>query len=138
MKINIISPGKVAEKIQEPLQIGSAELIPEERLRLKSEFDYVRKYGKKFVGRYMLLISSPPADDQLRFGIICGKKYSTKAVLRNRARRLLKESFRLLKAGLIPRHCTLIARQSMLGASLQDIQKDMINLLRKARMWKED
>ena len=133
-----MSPKKAAEKILEPLQIGNAKLMPGETLRLKSEFNHVREHGKKFVGRYMLLISSPPADDQLRFGIICGKKYSKKAVLRNRARRLLKESFRLLKRGVIPKHCILIARQSMMGLSLQQVQKDMITLLGKAEMWKEE
>jgi ribonuclease P protein component len=133
-----MSPKQSGKKAQEPLQIGNAKLMPGEMLRLKSEFNYVREHGEKFVGRYMLLIPSPSADDQLRFGIICGKKYSKKAVLRNRARRLLKESFRLLKGGLIPRHCLLIARQSMLGISLQNAQEDMMKLLGKAGMWKEE
>lgn len=134
----MMSPKKAGKKNREPLQIGNAKLIPGEMLRLKSEFNHVREHGKKFVGRYMLLISSPPTDDQLRFGIICGKKYSKKAVLRNRARRLLKESFRLLKTGLIKKHCVLIARQSMIREKLQNVQEDMMKLLGKAGMWKED
>ena len=138
MALTIMSPKQPCSKHREPLQIGKAKILPGELLRLKSEFNHVREHGTKFVGRYMLLISSPSTDNQLRFGIICGRKYSTKAVLRNRARRLLKESFRLLKKGLTTNHCILIARQSMMGVSLQDVQEDMIRLLGKAGMWKED
>jgi len=114
------------------VQFGRATLTRGDSLRLKSEFAHVRNSGIKFVGTFMLLVTAPAADGRLRFGIICGKKYSRKAVARNRARRLLKESFRLLKSRLIPVHCVLIARMSLKNAVLQDVQQDMLKLLRRA------
>jgi len=120
------------------IQIGSGKLDSKETLKLKSEFDQVRENGVKYVGKYMLLVSAPSPDEELRFGIICGRKYSKKAVLRNRARRLLKESYRLLKNGFKTKHCVFIARQSMKNKSLFEIEKDMIMVIGKAKMWEKE
>jgi ribonuclease P protein component len=128
---------KAKKRIFEPLQFGKAALKRTDMLRLKSEFDQVRNNGTKYVGRYMLLVTSPPPDNKLRFGIICGKKYSRKAVLRNRARRLLKEAFRLLKNRVEPVHCILIARVAIKHAKMQEVQQDMLKLLGNAGIWKE-
>ncbi|MBN1865398.1 MAG: ribonuclease P protein component [Victivallales bacterium] len=128
-----MSPGnKGRDEARMPIQLGCASKVAGEMLRLKSEFDHVRSNGNKLVGKYMLLVSSPSTKGIPRFGIICGKKYSRKAVLRNRARRLLRESFRLLKAGLLPTDVVVIARRAMAEAGVQEVQKDMIHLLRKA------
>jgi ribonuclease P protein component len=117
-----------------PLQFGRATLGRNDTIGLKSEFDYVRRQGEKHVGRRMLLVVAPTPDGDLRFGIICGKKYSKKAVLRNRARRLLKESFRLLKNRVRPVHCLFIARNAMRNTGLAEVQKEMLWLLDKARI----
>ena len=124
--------------MREPLQFGKATLKRGETLSLESEFNQLRNNGTKYVGRYMLLVTSPPPDSKLRFGIICGKKYSAKAVLRNRARRLLKESFRMLKSRVEPAHCIFIARIAMKGRKMQEIQKDMMKLLEKSRMFQRE
>ena len=121
-----------------PVQLGAASKLPGEMLRLRSEFDHVRSHGSKQVGKFMLLVTSPSPAGKLRFGIICGRKYSKKAVLRNRARRLLKESFRLLKAGLVPLDCLLVARQAMANAKMQEVQQDLIRLLKRAKAFKPD
>ncbi|NOY74501.1 MAG: ribonuclease P protein component [Kiritimatiellaeota bacterium] len=117
-----------------PLQFGKATLGRKETIGLKSEFDYVRCHGEKHVGRLMLLVAAPTPDCRLRFGIICGKKYSKKAVLRNRARRLLKESFRLLKNRVKPAHCLFITRMAMMNVGLRVVQKEMLWLLDKAKI----
>ena len=114
------------------LQFGRATLGRKDTLGLKSEFDYVRRRGEKHVGRLMLLVVAPSPDGDLRFGIICGKKYSKKAVLRNRARRLLKESFRLLKNRVRPVHCLFITRMGMRNLGLREVQKEMLWILDKA------
>lgn len=115
-----------------PLQFGKATLKRNDTLGLKSEFDYVRRRGEKYVGRRMLLVVAPTPDGDLRFGIICGKKYSKKAVLRNRARRLLKESFRLLKNRVTPTHCVFITRIAIKNVGLKEVQKEMLWLLDKS------
>jgi ribonuclease P protein component len=98
----------------------------------------MRTSGTKFVGRRMLLVTAPSPDGKPRFGVICGRKFSRKAVERNRARRLLKESYRLLSDAVEPARCLFITRFAMKGAKLQDVQKEMIHLLRKAGLWREN
>lgn len=120
-----------------PVQYGKATLKKEERLSFRSEFDYVHNSGKDFPGRLMVLISAPCPDSSktFRFGIICSKKISGSAVQRNRCRRLLKESVRLLKAKVKPCHVLLIARRGLLTSSLQETQKEMMYFFNKAEMW---
>ena len=103
-----------------------------DKLRLKSEFAYVRERGKKFVGRYCVLVAAQPSDGKLRCGVICGKKFSKKAVTRNRARRILWESFRLLKPKTAPCHMILITRKFIADIKQQDAQSEVKRLLKQA------
>ena len=74
---------------------------------VKSEFDYVKANGKKYFSPYFIVLiasGSLPEEGRRkeegakpRFGVICSRKFDRRAVLRNRARRLVRESFRLLK-----------------------------------------
>ncbi len=105
-----------------------------DKLRLKSEFAYVRKHGVKYVGANCVLVVAPSPDKKLRAGIICGKHYSNKAVLRNRARRLLWESFRLLKPRILPSHLVMIVRYKMTGKNQPEVQKELLRLLKKAKL----
>jgi len=117
------------------VQYGNAAFKPAEMLRLKSEFDYVKKNGAKYVGKYFLLVYAKAFDKKLRIGIICGRKFSKKAVVRNRARRLIKESFRLIKAQIAASHIIFIPRKRIMDRHLQDVQIEMIELLIKAGIW---
>ena len=117
------------------LQFGKATLTAGETLNLKSEFDNVKINGTKFVGKYFLLVHTKSCDCKLRFGVVCGRKFSKNAVYRNRARRLIKESFRLIKSQISESHIVFIPRKRMLGKKLQDIQTEMIFLLKKANLW---
>ena len=123
-----------------PVQYGKATLKKEERLSFRSEFDYVHNSGKDFPGRLMVLLSAPCPENSkiLRFGIICSKKISRSSVDRNRCRRLLRESIRLLKAKVKPCHVLLIARRGLLTSSLQETQKEMMYFFNKAGMWLEE
>jgi len=73
-----------------------------------------------------------------RFGVICGKRFSGSSVVRNRARRLLRESFRLIKTKVRSCHVLFIGRRALLGRSLQETQKEMIYLFKKAGLWIEE
>ena len=117
------------------IQYGNAVFNPAGMLRLKSEFDYVRVNGIKYVGKYFLLVNAKTSDEELRIGIICGRKFSKKAVVRNRARRLIKESFRLIKAQVSVSHIIFIPRKRIMDKHLQDVQTEMIKLLIRAGIW---
>lgn len=82
----------------------------------------------------MLLVYAPAPDQSLRCGVICGRKYSLLAVKRNRARRLLWESFRLLRETLPPVWMVLIPRNRMKYRKRPEVTGEMTELLVKAKL----
>jgi ribonuclease P protein component len=102
-----------------------------EKLRFKAEFDQVRLNGKKLVGTAFLAVCAPSPDGLTRCGVICSRKYSLLAVKRNRARRLLWESFRLLKEYMPACHMILIPRRKMEKRKRQEVTRELAALLAK-------
>jgi ribonuclease P protein component len=71
-----------------------------EYLRGSRDFLKVYRTGKRYDGTLMTAFVLPNKLSQYRFGITASRKAVGNAVLRNRARRLLKETFRLKKSSL--------------------------------------
>src|SRR3977135_1809924 len=69
-------------------------------LRVSQDFQKVYQKGKRYEGILMTAFVLPNNLSQNRFGITASRKAVGNAVLRNRARRLLKETFRLKKSSL--------------------------------------
>lgn len=117
-----------------PLRAAARKTLRKrDKLRVRADFDGVRRRGVKQVGRGMLAIVEPAeAGSAARCGVICGKKYSPLAVRRNRARRLLWESFRLLKPHLRACRIVLIPRQSMKDWKRQQATRELAGLLHRA------
>lgn len=113
-------------------------LVKADKIRLKNEFDRIRQDGSKLVGSRMLAVYAPAPDGKLRCGVVCGKKYSLLAVERNRARRLLWESFRLLKDRIGVCHLLLIPRRRMADAKRQEATRELSQLLAKAGLIPEE
>ena len=65
------------------------------RLRKPAEFRAVYDGGKRFDGRLVTAFVLPTRLEQHRLGITASRKMSRLAVKRNRAKRLLREAFRL-------------------------------------------
>lgn len=103
-----------------------------DKLLLKSEFEHLKEHGTRYASGDCVLSVSGPPDGKLRCGVICGKKFSKKAVERNRARRLLWESFRLLKPKIKICHMVLIPRQRIKGKKQQEVQNSLLYILKKA------
>jgi len=100
-------------------------------LTLKAEFDYVRQNGRKFAAPALVAVVAP--GEKVRCGVICGKKYSLLSVNRNRARRLMWESFRLLKPAISPCTLILIPRQKMAHCTRQQVTSQLAQLLADAQ-----
>ena len=107
---------------------GSALLnfsFPKEaRLTKRAEFLRVYEQGKRIEGRYMTVFILPNSGEIQRVGITATKKaIGTKAHDRNRAKRLLRESFRLsrpeLDAVSVKYDWVLNARRSILKVKLE-------------------
>ncbi len=64
------------------------------RLIKKSDFDYVFSKAKKLVWNNFTLLYRPTSLPHARLGFAISKRFVAKAVLRNKIRRIFKESFR--------------------------------------------
>ena len=78
----------------------NARLPKTERLRKPAEFRRVYAAGKRFEGRFMTAFIAPSETPFQRLGITASRKAVGNSVKRNRAKRLLREAFRLSRAEL--------------------------------------
>jgi ribonuclease P protein component len=82
------------------------------RLLDKADFAKVFSQGIKSHGKYFLLIVTSNDLEHARLGIAVSRKVSTRAVIRNRIKRQIRESFRTNKNILKGLDCVVIARNS--------------------------
>lgn len=102
------------------------------RLTNSSDFKRVRQSGQSFAHPLVLLIVSENQLDHARFGFTAGKSVGN-AVQRNRAKRRLREAFRIVLPRITPGwDVVAIARPELLNASWDDLQHVIMSKLNQA------
>lgn len=114
--------------------------LPRER-RIKQGRDFARAkvQGRRLAQGCLILnwVDLPPTDLS-RLGVITGRKIGH-AVIRSRARRLLREAFRLNQCCLTkPVDLVLVARGSIVGKAFSEVETDFLLALKKARLIRAD
>lgn len=104
----------------------------EQRLRSGGDFVRLKNEGRRRVQGCLILNWQPSESfliDHSRVGVITAKTIGG-AVLRNRARRLLRESFRRHQEQLAqPVVIVLVARRSIAGKSYSEVETDFLKAL---------
>jgi ribonuclease P protein component len=123
----------MAPAASRPLKFSRAMRIKQGR-----DFSRVRQEGERTVtGCLIANWRRVPGGGAPRLGIVTGRKIGN-AVVRSRARRLLREVFRVHQHDLEqPVDLVLIARASIAGKTFTDVEKDFLTTLRKARLFKD-
>ncbi|MDD2217235.1 MAG: ribonuclease P protein component [Eubacteriales bacterium] len=111
-------------------------MLKENVLRKKSDFSTIYKKGKSVGERYVVLFyikNNGRGFSKIAF--LASKKVG-KAVQRNRARRLMKESYRELSQQLSPEYDYIfIARSTINGKKFCDVRKSMRAVAKKAKVF---
>lgn len=107
-------------------------------LRNKKDFNRLYKKGKSYGSKYVVLFCIKNDLLHNRKAFLASKKVGN-SVKRNRARRLMKESFRkktdMIKDGY---DILFIARNNINGSKCQDVEKSINQVLRKAGLLKKE
>ena len=105
-------------------------------LRKKSDFDNLYKNGKSVGDRYVVVFYIKNGLDYNRTAFLASKKVGN-SVIRNRARRLMKESYKyILKDITIGYDILFIARKTIVNMKLADVKKSIEAALRKIKLVK--
>jgi ribonuclease P protein component len=94
--------------------------------------------GRQYVGSFMVMWLRSGAGADLRLGVVSSKRTFRRAVDRARAKRLLREAYRLNRfrfGGSFD--LVLVARARIGGVKVQAVEKDLLVLAAKAGILKD-
>ena len=118
------------------MEIERRNLRKQEKLRTRKDFDALKEHGKACRDPFFTVLVQAAGPDEpvpiTRYGVICSRKLHHSAVVRNRARRLITETFRLSKENILPCSIVVIPRRAIFGAKQQEVQEHLLRTLKKA------
>ena len=101
-------------------------------LRYKRDFDRLYSKGKSSGDKYVIVFYIANGQNSSRKAFLASKKVGG-AVARNRARRLMKESFRKMEKGIKPgKDILMIARKTITDTRQADVEASMRKALIKS------
>ena len=115
------------EKHQPDMGLSRRQRILESRC-FKEAFDH----GPHSTGRFMVMWLRVNDDATLRLGVVASKRSFHEAFERARAKRLLREAYRLNRFRFSGKQdVVLVARHAILGVARQDVERDLLALAEK-------
>ncbi|MCK5332758.1 ribonuclease P protein component [Candidatus Parcubacteria bacterium] len=103
------------------------------RIRKQKDFENVFSKGRYISEKFLSLKIVGNDLDISRFGFIISNKVSKKAVERNRSKRLLRESIRLLQDKIGPQtDFVFIAKKDIIGKDFEEVNACVEKLLRRS------
>ncbi len=107
------------------------------RIKQGRDFARVRQQGQRLATGCLIANWQPlAAPAHSRLGVVTARRLGN-AVVRNRARRLLRESFRMHQHDFAgPVDLVLVARPSIVGKAFAAVERDFLTTLRKAGLLK--
>ncbi|MGE3538171.1 MAG: ribonuclease P protein component [Candidatus Tectimicrobiota bacterium] len=113
--------------------MGDQRLRPTERLHCPRAYQQVFTQGEKLVGPLFVLYVLPTSEPHSRLGLAVSKRLG-KAVVRNRIKRCLRETFRRHKAAfVVPCDVVIVARHGAVGAPYMAYVQQLLALLRRCK-----
>ncbi|HVV00129.1 MAG TPA: ribonuclease P protein component [Verrucomicrobiae bacterium] len=114
---------------------GHAGFDRKQRLKQGRDFNRLKRDGRRLTHGCLIANWLPAsAGRPSRLGVVVSSKVGN-AVKRNRARRLLREAFRLHQNEFSEAvDLVLVARPSIAGKAFAEVQADFLTTLRKARL----
>jgi ribonuclease P protein component len=104
------------------------------RLTKSADFERVRRFGKPYAHPFIVLIALPNEMDKSRFAVAAGRSIG-KAVQRNRAKRILRETLRPLIPSMASGwDIVLLARKPLTTAAYPEIEAALKTLLSRANL----
>lgn len=111
-------------------------MLKKDILRRKDDFTSIYKKGKSIGERYIVLFYKKNGLSYNRIAFLASKKVGN-SVERNRARRLMRENYRVLKDNIRQGYDLIfIARNSINGKKAYDVKKSMAGSISKAKLYK--
>ena len=109
-------------------------MLKKEILRNKEDFSSIYKKGKSIPDRYVVVFYKKNDLHYSRISFLASKKVGN-SVQRNRARRLMRESYRHICSRIKEGYdIILIARNSINGKKYDDVSKSIENALKKGNL----
>ena len=112
---------------------GQTAIFPKSsRIQASADFRANRENGQRLAKGCLLANWQPlPPDSPSRLGVVTSRRVG-KATIRNQARRMMRECFRLHRGELLKRvDLVLVARQSIANRGFRAVERDFLRLLKK-------